>query len=135
MKKGTVFIFKDYEDKLHYYTKENLQTRNKDWILIGVDDIKEYINSLTILQSTDFASFLNKDMEIKELILDGLNFSLVHRADILSFRIIDGSQNNIFEVNMLNATYAEYLTGMKLIAEKIKMLQNGGSRYAAANQR
>ena len=72
MTKKMIFVCKDFEGNEHYYTKENIKDRNKDWQLVGVKNV-DIFNPI-ILNQEEFEKFKVEDTTIKEKIFDGAFF-------------------------------------------------------------
>ena len=121
MTKKMIFVCKDFEGNEHYYTKENIKDRNKDWQLVGVKNV-DIFNPI-ILNQEEFEKFKVEDTTIKEKIFDGAFFIKLFSQDtITTLSIVDEDDNITFEVAFLDAKYSDYLLGMKLISKKVDHL-------------
>lgn len=120
----TLFVFQDYFGDTHVFTKNNLKERNKDWKLVGVENIKGY-NEQFLLTPEEFDSFLKKDIVVKEKVFKdgGLYIRVSKGSDIMSFVLEDEGNKSIFELKIADAlTYENYITGMKLLKRKVDLV-------------
>lgn len=126
MTKKMVFVCVDFEGNEHYYTKENIKDRNKDWRLVGVKNV-DVFNPI-VLNQEEFEKFKAEDTTIKEKIFDGAFFIKLFSQDaVTTLSIVDEDDNITFEVAFLDANYSDYLLGMKLISKKVDLLLEGES--------
>lgn len=126
MTKKMVFVCVDFEGNEHYYTKENIKDRNKDWRLVGVKNV-DVFNPI-VLNQEEFEKFKAEDTTIKEKIFGGAFFIKLFSQDaIITLSIVDEDDNVTFEVAFLDADYSDYLLGMKLISKKVDLLLEGES--------
>ena len=126
MAKKMVFVCVDFEGNEHYYTKENIKDRNKDWRLVGVKNV-DVFNPI-VLNQEEFEKFKAEDTTIKEKIFDGVFFIKLFSQDaVTTLSIVDEDDNITFEVAFLDANYSDYLLGMKLILKKVDLLLEGES--------
>lgn len=130
MEKQICFVFQDYEGNTHKFTKENLKERNKEFRLVGVENVEMY--TPTLLTAGEYSSFLRSGIVLKESVFQekGLYTVVSYIEDILNFSLIDESGTSIFELAVTDdASYEKYLLGMKILKKKVDFVTGGNHAF------